>query len=57
VIDLQAGVRYDIRLDYFENTGGAGVHLSWDSPSQPWQIIPMNRLFPSMTGVANAGPP
>ncbi len=45
-ITLQAGVRYNLQLDYFENIGNAGVHLSWSSPTQPKQIIPMNRLYP-----------
>src|SRR5260221_1375911 len=46
-ISLQGGVRYDIQLDYFENIGNAGVHLSWSSPSQIKQIIPSTRLYPS----------
>jgi len=45
-IPLQGGVRYDIRLDYFENTGTASCRLSWYSPSQPLQIVPQTRLYP-----------
>jgi len=30
-IALQAGQRYDIRLDYFEGTGAAQIELSWSS--------------------------
>ena len=40
VINLQANVRYDIKLEYFQNTGSAEAHLSWFSPSQAKQIIP-----------------
>ncbi len=46
-ISLVGGVRYDIRLDYFENTSTAKCQLSWYSPSQTKQIIPQARLFPA----------
>jgi len=46
-ITLQGGVRYDIQLDYFDATGAAECHLLWNSPNQPQQVIPMNRLYPS----------
>ncbi|PWU10217.1 MAG: hypothetical protein C5B50_25950, partial [Verrucomicrobia bacterium] len=45
-IALQAGVRYDIKMDYFQKTVNAVAHLSWYSPSQPKTIIPSNRLYP-----------
>jgi hypothetical protein len=45
-IALQAGVKYDIRFEYYENTGGANARLSWASVSQPKQVIPRIRLFP-----------
>ncbi len=45
-IALQAGVRYDIRLEYFNAGGSAGAHLYWYSPSQPKQLIPSSALFP-----------
>ena len=45
-LQLRAGVRVSIRLEYFEATGNASVALLWSSPSQPEQIIPMSRLFP-----------
>lgn len=51
VIPLVAGTRYDIRLEYFENTGTASVKLYWWSPSQTKQIIPATRLYPN----TNAG--
>jgi glucose/arabinose dehydrogenase len=47
-INLQAGQRYDIRMDYFENTGGAVSRLSWSSASQTKQIIPQSQLFSSI---------
>ncbi len=45
-IDLEAGRRYDIRLEYVERTGNASVRLSWFSPSQPREIVPASQLFP-----------
>ena len=45
-ITLNAGTRYSIQMDYFENGGGAVAALSWSSPSQPREIIPASRLFP-----------
>ena|GEM_PF-3925717 len=51
-IDLQAGVLYDIRMDYNEISGSSEAHLSWYSDDQAKQVIPTNRLFPTMTGTA-----
>ena len=33
-INLVKGQKADIRLDYFENVGGAEVHLSWKKPAE-----------------------
>ena len=44
-ITLTAYQRYDIRLEYFEQTGSASVHLYWSSPSQPSQLVPKACLY------------
>jgi hypothetical protein len=44
-IDLEAGRKYDLRFDYFENTGGASARLEWSSASTPQQVIPRSKLF------------
>ncbi|NJR70548.1 MAG: hypothetical protein HC771_19370 [Synechococcales cyanobacterium CRU_2_2] len=44
-ITLNAGQRYDIRLDYFENTGSASAKLAWSSASQTLGIIPESQLY------------
>ncbi|MES2474353.1 MAG: DUF1800 family protein [Verrucomicrobiota bacterium] len=49
-IELKAGVRYDISLEYYEATGAAEARLSWFSQDQAKQIIPMSRLFPTHSG-------
>lgn len=47
-IILVANQRYDVLLEFYENGGGAVAQLSWSSASQPKQIIPSNRLFPTI---------
>ncbi len=49
-IPLLAGVPYDIKMEYRENTGSAEAHLSWYSDDQAKQIIPKARLFPTISG-------
>jgi len=51
-ITLTAGVRYDIRMEYYEKVGSALVQLLWSSPSLPKQIIPAERLTPGPAPVA-----
>jgi hypothetical protein len=48
-IDLVAGTRYNIKMEYFNGGGGGVTHLSWYSASQPKQIIPKARLYPTST--------
>ncbi len=43
-IKLKAG-DYPIRIDYFDNTGGAGIKLSWDSDDVAREIIPAKALL------------
>jgi uncharacterized protein (DUF1800 family) len=52
-ITLQAGTRYDIRLDYLQAGASAQAHLYWYSPSQPETIIPTTALYPTNTFVKN----
>jgi len=52
-IALTAGQRYDVRLEFYENAGGATATLSWSSASQPKQIIPQAQLFPPASGSTN----
>lgn len=37
---LEAGQRHDIRLEYFQDTGGANMFLRWSSPTTSKQIVP-----------------
>lgn len=53
-VPMIGGVRYDIELSYWENTGFSRCRLFWYSPSQTRQIIPKDRLYP---GNAPLAPP
>jgi len=45
-IRLEAGRRYDIRLEFFDDVSGAHVQLLWSSPSTPKRLVPTGRLYP-----------
>ncbi|RYE84382.1 MAG: hypothetical protein EOO75_18180, partial [Myxococcales bacterium] len=44
-ITLAANTLYDIRLEYFENSGGASAQLGWAGPGFTDQVIPPASLF------------
>ena len=48
-VQLQAGVKYDITLEYYERTGQASVKLLWKSASQPLEVIPSTSLYSEVT--------
>ncbi|MBL9169358.1 MAG: lamin tail domain-containing protein [Verrucomicrobiales bacterium] len=45
-ISLIAGQRYELRLEYYENGGGATASLAWSAPNLPKQVIPTSQLYP-----------
>jgi len=50
-IALEAGKRYDIRLEYFDNAGSAQIRLQWSSASQALEDIPAAQLYASPEGL------
>jgi PA14 domain len=44
-LSLIAGKKYDIKLEYFDDTGIASVALRWSGPTVPLQIIPLTQLY------------
>ncbi len=44
-IALTAGVPYTIRMDYYENGGGAVARLRWQSTTQPLEVIPVTQMY------------
>jgi len=53
-ITLAAGQLYDIKIEYYENTGNAVTKLYWSSASTPKAIIPALQLFPPAPSAAVA---
>ena len=43
-IALQAGITYDVRMDFFQASGWAAARLLWSSPSQAKDVIPTKYL-------------
>jgi predicted alpha-1,6-mannanase (GH76 family) len=54
-ITLTAGEKYPIRLDYFENGGGARVKLEWSAAAQVREVVPTSQLYqalpPAVVGI------
>jgi len=50
-VNLTAGQRTPLRVDYFEGYGGAGISLYWHSARQPWEAIPASKLIPPSGGL------
>jgi regulation of enolase protein 1 (concanavalin A-like superfamily) len=44
-IALEAGQKYDVKMEYFQGTGGSVAKLLWSSPSQDKQVIPQSQLY------------
>ena len=49
-IDLIAGRRYDLQLEFREITANAAVKLEWSSPSLPRAVIPADALYADARG-------
>ena len=46
-VELKAGRRVNLRLEYIQQSGPASVKLEWSSASVAREVIPAARLFPS----------
>jgi hypothetical protein len=46
-IDLVAGKKYEIKMEYYDHRRGASAKLMWSSLSQQKEIIPSSQLYPS----------
>lgn len=44
-ISLEAGKKHDIKIEYFEDMGGANLMLEWESASQGKEIVPSDNLY------------
>jgi fibronectin type 3 domain-containing protein/glucose/arabinose dehydrogenase len=45
-VQLTAGQNANIRIEYFENTGGAYIQMYWESATMAKTIVPTAALFP-----------
>ena len=54
-IALNANQKYDIKVEYYENGGGALATLSWSSSSQAKQIVPKESLYPVASPAPGTG--
>jgi len=48
-IPLLAGYLYDIKMEMYENGGGAVAQLLWSSPSVGREVIPETQLYPPVS--------
>ncbi|HEX8342697.1 MAG TPA: PQQ-dependent sugar dehydrogenase [Tepidisphaeraceae bacterium] len=44
-ITLAASTLYDIKIEYYENTGGAVAQLEWQKPAGAFETVPTSHLF------------
>jgi hypothetical protein len=46
-ITLTAGQKYDLWLEYYDDINNAYITLSWSSPSQAREVVPVSQLYPT----------
>lgn len=51
VITLTAGEKYDIKMEYFDNTGKANCMLEWASGLQSREVVPQSQLYNEISAV------
>jgi uncharacterized protein (DUF1800 family)/fibronectin type 3 domain-containing protein len=57
-LQLTAGQKYDIQLEYFEDYGNAVIQLYWSHPGQPIpQVVPRQYLYPGDVSPLQPSPP
>ncbi len=44
-VPLEAGKKYDLKMEYFAGTGNARARLWWSRPDLPKMIVPRERLY------------
>jgi hypothetical protein len=44
-VTLEAGKKYDIRVEYYQGAGGAVMQLFWHGPGQSREVIPQSQLY------------
>lgn len=49
-ITLNGGQRYDIKMEYYDKTGGAVAKLEWQRPGAGWETVPKSVLYSGGSG-------
>ena len=44
-ISLEAGQKYDVKVEYYELSGNANIKLEWESTEQVREIVPKSQLY------------
>ena len=47
-VRLEAGKRYNITMEFYQNESNAQAHLYWESKDQKKEIVPSSRLYSSL---------
>ncbi len=47
-VNLQAGKKAEIKIEFFQGGGGGMLRLEWQSEHQPRQVVPAKALFPPL---------
>ncbi|MEI6714513.1 MAG: PA14 domain-containing protein [Verrucomicrobiota bacterium] len=55
VIQLVAGQRYDLKLEYYQGSGSGQISMMWSSPTQVQEVVPFGALF--LPGATSTPPP
>jgi PKD repeat protein/pimeloyl-ACP methyl ester carboxylesterase len=50
-VNLVAGKKTNIKMEYFEGRNGATAKLLWSSASQAKEVVPSSQLWPAQTGL------
>ena len=56
-INLTAGQRYDLKMEFYEHSNGAVARLSWSAAGIAKEVVPASQLFPSGGGTPPPPPP
>lgn len=53
-INLVAGQKVDIVMEYYDNVGDAVAKLSWSGPSQPTEVVPSSQIYAPAPAVSSS---
>jgi beta-glucanase (GH16 family) len=64
-VELEAGRKADLRLEYYQHLGTAQIRLEWSSANHAREVVPTSRLYPAapravepwVDDAANPAPP